>query len=836
MAFPSVHTRIVLGLVAAAAVGAGVWGLTILRPPPAPSRTLRIGFEHNPPYQVRRTEGPPTGLAVDAVAEAAQRARIPLEWTESALGPDEALRTGSMDLWPLVTDLPDRRKVFHISAPWLQTQHVLVLRAGTEMPDADFAGPLSITAIALHVRLLREHFPNARPIECLEGADALAKVCTGEVVGAFLESRLALAVLRERPAPCAAADLRAHLLGGVRGLGVGSTFATAGAADRIREEISGLARDGTLAVLLARYSFFGLSDTRATYDLLEAQERNRRLLWVIAGLTVALALSWWLVWFVRAARQAAERARRAEGEMLTRYEVASRAASDAIGELDLATRRVKWSEAIESLQGGPIPGLETGLDWWEERVHPDDGDRLRRKARDVVERGQEKIEDEFRFRRADGSYARVVGRGYVVRDAGGRPQRVIGALLDVTRRRELEEELLQAHKMEAVGRLAGGVAHDFNNLITAILGCADLAAARTGDDERTTGYIREIRTAAGRAADLTRNLLAFSRRQVLHPEVISLNAVVADMETLLRRLIGEHIELVVRQSPDLDLVRVDKGQIGQVLLNLCLNGRDAMPQGGCLLIEVSSVTVGDDDPAYPKELRPGAYVVASVRDEGSGMDQATLRHVFEPFFTTKPAGEGTGLGLSSSYGIIRQSGGHIAVESEAARGSTFRVFLPRADSPPASSAARLPSVAAKHALPTGWETILLAEDDEAVRKLAALVLREHGFTVVEARNGSEALRFCRESGRVIDLLLTDVLMPDLNGTELVALVEPIRPGLKVLYMSGYADGPVLEDLRRRDGVLLLKPFTPEVMLRRVREILGPRAISRSSTGDPAPLS
>jgi PAS domain S-box-containing protein len=801
-----------------AAAGAGVSWWLVVRRSHVPNRVLRIGFEHNPPYQVRQTAGSPTGLVVDAVREAAHRAGIPLEWTETRLGPDRALGTGAVDLWPLVTDLPDRRKVMHISAPWLQSQHVLVLRTGTPMPDREFAGPVSITAVALHVRLLREHFPRALAKEEPEGADALARLCTGEVKGAFLESRLALAVLRERPPPCASVELQAHLLPGTHALGVGSTFAAAGAADRIRDGISELARDGTLAVLMARYSFFGLSDTRATYDLLEAQESNRRLLLVIAGLSLALGLTLWLAWSVRAARDAERRARRAESEVLGRYEVASRAATDAIWEVDFARRRVKWSEAVETLLGAPVPDLETDLRWCEERVHPEDRDRLRARVGDHFGQGDDKVEDEFRFLRADGSYAQVIARGYAVPDAAGRPQRMIGALVDVTRRRQLEEELLQAHKMEAVGRLAGGVAHDFNNLLTAIIGCTELAARRASDDERQARYLREIRAAADRAAVLTTQLLAFSRRQVLHPEVLSLNVVVAEMETLLRRLIGEDVDLVIRLASDVGFVRVDRGQIGQVLMNLCLNGRDAMPRGGRLRIDTFDAEWRDGDPAHPAELRPGAYAVLSVGDGGSGMDRETLRHLFEPFFTTKALGKGTGLGLSSSYGIIRQSGGHIAVESEEGRGTTFRVYLPRVPPPPETAAP--PSSGLPLALPDGAETILLAEDDESVRILAAEVLRDHGFTVHEARSGLEALRICRELAGAMHLLLTDVVMPDLDGRELAARVRSARPETKVLFMSGYAGGAILEDLRREGEAFLAKPFTSEAILRCVRDALG----------------
>jgi PAS domain S-box-containing protein len=818
MLFPRSRGQVTLA-VTIVAVGAGfAWWVTERRPP-LPNRTLRIGFDHNPPYQVRRTQGPPTGLVIDTVAEAAHRAHLSLEWIERPEGPEKALQSGSIDLWPLVTDLPHRRKLLYISAPWLQSQHVLVLRSGKVTPDRSFRGPIAHTAVAVHARLLREHFPSAQPVECSEGSHALERLCAGEVGGAFLESRLALAVLRERPAACEGHDLQAQLLPGVHELGVGSTFAAAGAADRIRHEISSLARDGTLAVLMARYSFFGLGDTRATYDLLEAQDGNRRLVRVIAALAVALALTLWLAWSLRSARRAAERARLAEAEVLTRYRVASRAASEALWELDFANRRLQWSEALERLYGGPVAGLPSGLQWWEGQVHPEDAPRLRLRVKELLERNQDKVADEFRLRCADGSFAWVVGRGFVVRDESGRPQRMIGALMDVTRQRQLEEELLQAQKMEAVGRLAGGVAHDFNNLLTAILGCAGLAGARAGGDPRTVGYIREIEKAARRAADLTQQLLAFSRRQVLHPEVIDLNLVVTDLEQLLRRLIGEPIHLVVRLGKDLDPVRADKGQIGQVLLNLCLNARDAMPRGGSLVIETSNLTRALGDPAHPQPLPPGPYVVVTVKDQGSGMGAETLRHLFEPFFTTKEGGKGTGLGLSSSYGIVKQSGGHIAVESEVGRGSTFRVYLPRVDAP---ALERAPTPAARVDSTYGATppaTILLVEDEEAVRRLAALVLREHGFTVLEAGNGREALRLSHDGGLPVSLLLTDVVMPDMNGTELAARITRQQPTTKVLYMSGYADDALMENLRHGHAEWLAKPFTPDEMLQRVRSTL-----------------
>jgi signal transduction histidine kinase len=306
------RSRAVVVAIGIALLGVIGWVRWSQRRPPIPRRTLLIGFDHNPPYQVRQASGPPTGLVVETVAEAARRAGLPLEWREIPGGPEQALAagTGSVDLWPLVTDLPERHGKLYISAPWLQSQHVLVLRGAQPMPDQEFSQRVGITAVRSHARLLGEAFPNARPVEYRDGIEALAHLCAGDVAATFLESRIALAVLRDRPPACDSVELRAQLLPGSHQLGIGSTFAASAAADRIRSEITRMADDGTLAVLFARHSFFGLNDTRATYDLLEAQARNRNLLWVIAGLAGALTLTLWLAWSLRRARQATEGARR----------------------------------------------------------------------------------------------------------------------------------------------------------------------------------------------------------------------------------------------------------------------------------------------------------------------------------------------------------------------------------------------------------------------------------------------------------------------------------------------------------------------------------------------
>jgi PAS domain S-box-containing protein len=421
--------------------------------------------------------------------------------------------------------------------------------------------------------------------------------------------------------------------------------------------------------------------------------------------------------------------------------------------------------------------------------------------------------------RPDGTERVVEERSTVVRDSAGRPTRMVGTVLDVTERQRLEEQLLQAQKMDAVGRLAGGVAHDFNNLLTAIIGSADLLRERLPDNHPERVEADEIRAAALRAADLTRQLLAFSRRQILAPQVLHLNRVVAGMNKMLRRLIGEDIEFRCVLTPELGAVRADPGQIEQVIMNLVVNARDAMPRGGTLTIETANVEL---DEAYGAEHVPvarGHHVLLSVSDTGVGMDGRTQARLFEPFFTTKAQGQGTGLGLSTVYGIVKQSGGYIWVFSELGRGSTFKVYLPRVasetESPlAAQSQPRLPEV------PGGRETLLIVEDQAEVRRLTEKVLKARGYTVLVAENGPEALRMAEQHAGPIDLLLTDVVMPQMSGREVGMLLGAVRPKLKVLYLSGYADESIVHRGVLEPGLAFLqKPFSPESLARKVREML-----------------
>lgn len=423
---------------------------------------------------------------------------------------------------------------------------------------------------------------------------------------------------------------------------------------------------------------------------------------------------------------------------------------------------------------------------------------------------------ETEWNRMDGTLTPVRLSGRAVLGERGELEGFEVIAEDITERRRLEEQLRQAQKMEAIGRLAGGVAHDFNNLLTIISGYSQLLLARLSAEDALRGHVEQISNAGDRAASLTRQLLAFSRRQVLAPQILDLNAVVANTDKMLRRLIGEDVELKTVLDPELGRAKADPGQIEQVILNLAVNARDAMPQGGRLTIETANVSL---DRAYARRhigFQPGSYVMLAVSDTGHGMDAETQNHMFEPFFTTKEKGKGTGLGLATVYGIVQQSSGHIWVYSEVGHGTTCKIYLPRVHE--AVQAAESPEPQAASLL--GSETVLVVEDDEAVRPLVRGVLHSKGYTVLEASRGEEALAVCNQHPGPIHLLLTDVVMPQMNGRELAERLVPLHPEIKVLYMSGYTDDAVvLHGVLDSGAAFLQKPFTPEALARKVRDVL-----------------
>jgi two-component system, cell cycle sensor histidine kinase and response regulator CckA len=466
-----------------------------------------------------------------------------------------------------------------------------------------------------------------------------------------------------------------------------------------------------------------------------------------------------------------------------------------------------WGRSPEDLYGAPRTFIEA--------VHPEDRERVRAGMLAASAQGTT-WSHEYRIVKPDEAVRWVQDRGYPVRDDQGRVVMFTGVARDITGRKSLEQQLFQAQKMEAVGRLAGGVAHDFNNLLMAITGYGELIRGKVLKDDPLYGHLENILKAADRATALTQQLLTFSRRQIIHPQLIDLNQVVVELEPMLRRLIGEDLDLEVAIEPGAVVVKADPGQLGQIIMNLVVNARDAMPTGGQLTVKAASVNFTACGHSRFGLTPPGAYATLMVRDTGVGMDEATQSHAFEPFFTTKEPGKGTGLGLSTVYGIVRQSGGYLDLVSAPGAGSAFTIYLPRLDVAVEPPRAKIPITASFR----GEETILLVEDEDQLRGLLAKFLRLYGYSVLEARHGGEALLTCeRHQGR-IHLMVTDVVMPQMSGRELADRLLPLRPDMKILYMSGYTEDALFQHGVADPAVTFLqKPFKPIELARQVHAAL-----------------
>jgi PAS domain S-box-containing protein len=496
------------------------------------------------------------------------------------------------------------------------------------------------------------------------------------------------------------------------------------------------------------------------------------------------------------------------------------AAISYIAELGMDGQWLYVSPQIESIFGyEPDEWLAMSTGWL--KCIPAEDHATIRAAEEAAARG-EPYQLEYRVIRKDGNIVWVSDTAVVVQGSDRHPV-MEGLILDITERKLLETQLQQSHRMEAVGRLAGGIAHDFNNLLTIIKGYAELASNRAGITQPLNADIQQIGNAAERASTLVRQLLAFSRKQVMQPRAIDLNTVVLGLDSLLRRLMSEDIEMLTHCEDIVGTVRADPAQIEQVIMNLVVNARDAMPQGGRLTIETANVQLDANYARDHATVRPGSYVMLAVSDTGVGMDQETQAHIFEPFYTTKGGGHGTGLGLSTVYGIVKQSGGYIWVYSEPGQGTAFKVYLPVVDAAIESKAAQPEAPAASK----GTEAVLLVEDEEAVRELARVVLAAQGYQVIVAENPAHAEELSIKHGHEIQLLLTDVVMPGMSGHDLARRVNARYPKIRVLYMSGYTDNVIAHGGVLERGVSFLqKPFTPRVLAAKVREVLDTHVLAK----------
>ncbi len=500
-----------------------------------------------------------------------------------------------------------------------------------------------------------------------------------------------------------------------------------------------------------------------------------------------------------------------KSEARVRHLVESSIIGISIGDLD--GRIIDANDAFLKLLGFTRGDLASGEIRWNELTPPEYHESDEQTIEQLRIRGVAPPWEKEFFRKDGSRVSVLIGVTTLVAADGG--IECVSFVVDICERKQLEKQLRQAQKMEAIGRLAGGIAHDFNNLLGVIIGWSEVFEDRMDKNDPLRPKAEQIKKAGQSAAQLTRQLLAFSRQQVLEPKILDLTAVVADTLKMLKRLIGEDIELVTVSDPHVGRVKADQGQIDQVIMNLAVNARDAMPRGGKLTISIANAMMDDISIRLHPGAVPGSYVMLAISDTGCGMDRETQIHIFEPFFTTKELGKGTGLGLSTVYGVVKQSGGYISVYSELGRGTTFKIYLPRIEQPVAAEKAVAPVDV------TGWETVLLVEDAQALRELARELLEASGYKVLDAANSFDAIRIADDYEGTIHLLMTDVVMPGMDGRKLAEHILQNIPGIKVLYMSGYTDDAIMHHGVLEPGLALLqKPFTRESFTRKVREVLG----------------
>ena len=515
------------------------------------------------------------------------------------------------------------------------------------------------------------------------------------------------------------------------------------------------------------------------------------------------------------------RSSRRSSEIPEHSALLAEATNDAVRDWSVASGALSWPQGLDTLLGHPRSAVADDIDFWQRQLHADDRARTVASIRDALAGNLDRWSGEYRFRHANGNYLHLLERARIVRNGAGEAVRFVGSLMDITARKQLQDQVVRSQKMEAFGQLAGGVAHDFNNFLTTILGYSDLLLHELGVKGSTAQHINEIRGAAQRASNLTSQLLAFSRKHPLEARVVEVNSIITNLERSLLRLLGENItvECHLHRSAHPAHAKVDPNQLTQIILNLAVNARDAMPQGGRLTLGSGIFRVDGD--AHPRgcaeRLAPGEYVMISVTDTGAGLSEDAKEHLFEPFFTTKDDGHSSGLGLATSYGIVRQSGGQMCVSSQPGRGTMITIYLPRVVAPPAPSYKKPGS----KKMPTGVESILVVEDDVAVRHIAVRILRSLGYDVIEAASGDDAQRLISlDENKKIDLLLTDLVMPLMSGRDFADWMMTTSPSTKVVFISGYLD----QSIEARDqgdiGMFFLpKPFDPEQLARKVREAL-----------------
>jgi PAS domain S-box-containing protein len=792
-AIPVIAVTAILGI-------AALWYFTA-RQPSMPQRALRIGFENNPPVQIR-TENGFSGLAVEAVNEASKRAGIKLEWVETGTSSDEAFRKGLVDLWPLMVDLPDRRKRVYFPKAWMHSRDVLMVPDGSPDADGRFKGSIAVLKMPLHVRLAQETFPEAHVVQLPNVEEIMSQICKKGADAGFLEERMAWTLLRDKSRECPSMVFRVQTIPGlVFNAGLASTFESAGAADRIQSEIDNMFRNGMLAGLIAKYSYFGLDDTWASYDQMEAAKKLRWFSWAIVALVFTLGLVLWQASSLRQRKRAEVALRESE----QRFRNLANTAPVMIAVSGPDGRATFFNKVWLDFTGRTMEQeLDSG---WIEALHPEDRERVLIEYSASLQRGTN-CNLEYRLRRADGEYRNILCTG-VPRYKGNQGNRCfdgfIASCVDLTDIKRSEEEARARHNLESLGVLAGGIAHDFNNLLGGALAYVELAEAQVADGASPLEELQQIRAVAIHGSEVVRQLMIFAGKEGASPEHLDVSSVVRRMLDLIKVSISKHAVLRTTLGENLPAVTGNAAQILQVVINLITNASEAIGENEGV-IHVITERATSSNVLRVEDLRKGPYVRIEVADTGSGIAPENLHRLFDPFFTTKFAGRG--MGLAVVQGIVQRHGGTIHVVSSPGQGTRVEILLPcTGGMVPVDDSIAAASLESRESTPTTKRNILVVEDELPLLSAVSKMLERSGFCVNQARDGSSALELLQAPRNQIDALLLDVTLPGLSSREILLAAQRLRPDLQVILTSAYSQESIAATFSGlRFAHFIRKPF------------------------------
>jgi PAS domain S-box-containing protein len=790
-------------------------GYFTVRTPPVPQRPLRIGFENNPPVQIR-TENGFSGLGVEIVSRAAKRAGIKLDWVETGASSEESLRKGLVDLWPLMVDLPDRRKYVHFAAPWMHSGNVMLFLESTPSPGRNFRGRIAAFKIPVNIRLLRNQFPEAQIVETQTIHDVLKQVCTGASAAGFFEARVAQSELRDKPPECSSAELRLQTNPDQRRqAGLASTFEAAGAADRIQREIDNMFRDGTLAVLIAKYSYFGLDDTWASYERVESQRRWEWLTWAGCGLLLATGVTFWQAGSLRQRKrvEAALRENERRFRNLANSAPVMIVASGPDGRASFLNKT--WLDFT-----GRKNEQELGYGWIE-NVHPDDRDRTRAGyASSFDARGNCNLE--YRLRRADGEYRYVMCSGVPHFEPNGVFAGYIASCIDLTDIRKAQEEARERQNLESLGVLAGGIAHDFNNLLGGALAYSELAQAKVDEGASPEDELAQIGKMAIRGSEIVRQLMIFAGNERGDIELLDVSSLVSEMLELLKVSISKHAFLKTDLGQGLSAVRGNSAQLQQVVMNLVTNASEALgDRDGVIHVLTERVAAGSiPDVLAARSLPDGEYLRLEVADSGCGMTLETQSRVFDPFFSTKFAGRGMGLAVVQR--IVRRLGGAIHVVSSVGQGTSVQILLPCvAEATQARGGRGAVRINPAELNRPMAGAVLIVEDEASLLSAVSKALKRKGFSVIQASDGSSALEVIRSYKDGIDAMLLDITLPGASSREVFEEAKRLRPGMVAILTSAYSRERATASFAGFTvDYFIRKPFGIESLVALLRDALG----------------